>query len=257
MAIDVLSISVFCGSLLTLSVILEIAARFFVNPGPFSIDINGGERKVETEGGATLLAALNNNKIFIPSACGGQVTCGHCKVRVMGPAHDYAKLLSMEHRNLHSCDTPPVSSSWLCLNRLIDVVFVVLLFGVAAWMLSTGAYLEPSPAEHTAFRTDAVLVGNWKSVDIVENPDAFDPGNTAWTDELGLKRLTFYPDGTTSGPWKWTQGDIFHPGNNSHAKYEIRSIDGQHYLFFEWHSGDVLLRHQSPFYYVLIKEVVQ
>lgn len=178
-------------------------------------------------------------------------------IQDMGPAHDYAELLSMEHRNLHSCDTPSVSSSWLCLNRLIDVAFVVLLIGVAAWILSTGAYLEPSHAEHTAFRTDAVLVGNWKSVDIVENPDAFDPGNTAWTDELGLKQLTFYPDGTTSGPWKWTQGDIFHPENNSHAKYEIRSIDGQHYLFFEWHSGDVLLRHQSPFYYVLIKEVVQ
>lgn len=178
-------------------------------------------------------------------------------IQDMGPAHDYAELLCAEQGDRQSCDTPPVSSFWLCLNRLIDVVFVVLLFSVVAWTLSAGAFLEPSRPAQTVFRTDAAIVGNWKSVDFVENPDAFDPEKKTWTDELVLKQLTLYPDGTTSGPWKWTQGDIYHPGDISHAKYEIRTINGHPYLFFEWISGDVLLRHQAPSYYVLMKEVIQ
>lgn len=74
---------VFCGTLVGLGALLQVAARFLVDPGPFTIDINGGERVFQTEGGSTLLAALTDNKIFIPSACGGQATCGHCKARLL------------------------------------------------------------------------------------------------------------------------------------------------------------------------------
>ncbi|MHC4517959.1 MAG: FAD-binding oxidoreductase [Planctomycetota bacterium] len=74
---------VFCGTLVGLGSLLQIAAKFLIDPGPFTVDINGGERVLQTEGGSTLLAALTDNKIFIPSACGGQATCGHCKARVL------------------------------------------------------------------------------------------------------------------------------------------------------------------------------
>ncbi|MHC4866338.1 MAG: FAD-binding oxidoreductase, partial [Planctomycetota bacterium] len=33
-------------------------------------------------GGQTLLSSLYSNEIFIPSACGGKGTCGHCKITV-------------------------------------------------------------------------------------------------------------------------------------------------------------------------------
>ncbi len=75
---------VFCGTLVGLGLLLQIAARFLVDAGPFTIDINGGARIVSADGGSTLLAALTDHKIFIPSACGGQATCGHCKARVLG-----------------------------------------------------------------------------------------------------------------------------------------------------------------------------
>ncbi len=39
-------------------------------------------------GGGTLLDALSENRIFIPSACGGKGTCGHCKVKVDGGGGD-------------------------------------------------------------------------------------------------------------------------------------------------------------------------
>lgn len=46
------------------------------------------EEALSVSGGGTLLDALSQNKIFIPSACGGKGTCGHCKVKVESGAGD-------------------------------------------------------------------------------------------------------------------------------------------------------------------------
>jgi Na+-transporting NADH:ubiquinone oxidoreductase subunit F len=75
-------IAVFAGLLVALSVMLTIAERFLVNYGICKLDINAGERPLETEGGQTLLSSLYSNQIFIPSACGGKGSCGHCKITV-------------------------------------------------------------------------------------------------------------------------------------------------------------------------------
>ena len=48
-----------------------------------TIDINGGEKVITTESGSTLLATLANNKVFLPSACGGGGACGMCKCQVL------------------------------------------------------------------------------------------------------------------------------------------------------------------------------
>jgi len=40
------------------------------------------EKEFSVSGGSTLLDALSEKRIFIPSACGGKGTCGHCKVKV-------------------------------------------------------------------------------------------------------------------------------------------------------------------------------
>ena len=49
-------------------------------------------------GGGTLLDALSQNKIFIPSACGGKGTCGHCKVKVDSGGGD---IISLEENFLN------------------------------------------------------------------------------------------------------------------------------------------------------------
>ena len=46
--------------------------------GPVKLFING-EKDVEVSSGSTLLTTLGNNKIFLPSACGGGGTCIQCK----------------------------------------------------------------------------------------------------------------------------------------------------------------------------------
>lgn len=50
--------------------------------GTVIIDINDGKLALETEPGNTLLATLGNNKVFLPSACGGGGTCGMCRCQV-------------------------------------------------------------------------------------------------------------------------------------------------------------------------------
>ncbi len=65
-----------------LALLLVIAERYIVNYGPCQIDING-EKQFTVQGGKPLLGALAEEKIFIPSACGGRGTCGYCKVKAI------------------------------------------------------------------------------------------------------------------------------------------------------------------------------
>jgi Na+-transporting NADH:ubiquinone oxidoreductase subunit F len=53
------------------------------NYGTVSININKGKKELKTKGGNTLLSSLAENKIFIPSACGGRGSCGVCKVKAV------------------------------------------------------------------------------------------------------------------------------------------------------------------------------
>lgn len=62
----------------------------------YEITVNGA-RKVTAEAGTTLLAALSQNGVLLPSVCGGRGICGRCRVKVTaggGPfsAREEAKL---------------------------------------------------------------------------------------------------------------------------------------------------------------------
>jgi Na+-transporting NADH:ubiquinone oxidoreductase subunit F len=59
-----------------------ISERLLVDYGVCKLDINAGEKPLEVDGGRTLLSTLYANEIFIPSACGGKGSCGHCKITV-------------------------------------------------------------------------------------------------------------------------------------------------------------------------------
>ena len=75
----ILVLSLLGGSL---SALLLIADRFLADYGPCRITINEREPFI-VDGGCTLFNALYEQRIFIPSACGGQGTCGFCKVNVL------------------------------------------------------------------------------------------------------------------------------------------------------------------------------
>ncbi len=74
----------FTVTILVLVVVLLAAKSRLVQSGDVTIDINGDpEHAITTAAGSTLLNTLAENQIFIPSACGGQGTCGVCEVKVL------------------------------------------------------------------------------------------------------------------------------------------------------------------------------
>jgi Na+-transporting NADH:ubiquinone oxidoreductase subunit F len=79
-----LGVAVFVLVIVALVVILMVAKSKLVASGDVTITINEDpDKALVIPAGGTLLNTLAENKIFIPSACGGKGTCGVCKVDVM------------------------------------------------------------------------------------------------------------------------------------------------------------------------------
>ena len=72
------SIVAFTLIILLLVFMLLIAQKKLVQSGPVKIMING-EKTLTVAAGSSLLSTLANEKIFLPSACGGGGTCAMCK----------------------------------------------------------------------------------------------------------------------------------------------------------------------------------
>lgn len=62
--------------------VLLFARKKLVPEGKVKIQING-EKEIEHERGCSLLQALSDEKVFVPSACGGGGSCGTCKGKVL------------------------------------------------------------------------------------------------------------------------------------------------------------------------------
>ncbi|MCF4102388.1 NADH:ubiquinone reductase (Na(+)-transporting) subunit F [Gillisia sp. M10.2A] len=78
MAVIIASVIVFLVLILLLVSILLGAKSKLVPSGPVTINVNG-EKDLEVGSGGTLLSTLGENKLFLPSACGGGGTCIQCK----------------------------------------------------------------------------------------------------------------------------------------------------------------------------------
>ncbi|MDX5326680.1 MAG: NADH:ubiquinone reductase (Na(+)-transporting) subunit F [Bacteroidota bacterium] len=76
------SVVVFLLVILALVTVLLQAKKKLAPSGPVKITIND-EKVIEVESGSTLLSTLSNEKIFLPSACGGGGTCAMCKCQVL------------------------------------------------------------------------------------------------------------------------------------------------------------------------------
>ena len=75
------TVGLFVITLLLVTMLL-VAKEKLLPSGPVKLIING-EKDVEVSSGDTLLTTLGNNKIFLPSACGGGGTCSQCKCQVV------------------------------------------------------------------------------------------------------------------------------------------------------------------------------
>lgn len=78
-----MGVAAFTGVVLLMVFILLAAKAKLVAAGNVKITINGDASKaLSVPAGSSLLSTLANQKLFIPSACGGGGTCAQCKVQV-------------------------------------------------------------------------------------------------------------------------------------------------------------------------------
>jgi len=77
-----LGVSIFLIIIVFLVMMLLYAKAKLSPSGPVTISIND-DMKLEVGSGSTLLSTLSNEKIFLPSACGGGGTCGMCRCQVV------------------------------------------------------------------------------------------------------------------------------------------------------------------------------
>ncbi|HKL71019.1 MAG TPA: NADH:ubiquinone reductase (Na(+)-transporting) subunit F [Marinilabiliaceae bacterium] len=85
-SVIIIAVVVFLLVTLLLVGILLFAKKKLMPSGTVVININDGEKELTVEPGGTLLTALGDNKIFLPSACGGMGTCAMCKCQVLDGA---------------------------------------------------------------------------------------------------------------------------------------------------------------------------
>lgn len=79
-----ISLIVFLVFIMSLVFILMFAESKLVAQGAVSIGINGDDSLTkQVSPGATLLTAMSEHGVFIPSACGGGGTCAQCKCQVI------------------------------------------------------------------------------------------------------------------------------------------------------------------------------
>ena len=76
------SILVFLVSIIAIVIILLVAKKYLSPSGNVNITVNG-DKVLNVPQGNNLMATLNENGIFLPSACGGKASCGQCKVQVL------------------------------------------------------------------------------------------------------------------------------------------------------------------------------
>jgi Na+-transporting NADH:ubiquinone oxidoreductase subunit F len=76
-----ITVLAFLTVILVLVALLLFVKQKLAPSGPVKITING-EKTIEVASGGTLLSTLGNEKIFLPSACGGGGSCVQCECHV-------------------------------------------------------------------------------------------------------------------------------------------------------------------------------
>lgn len=77
-----ISIGAFLLIILLLVIMLLVAKKYLSPGGKVVISVND-DKELTVEQGNNVMATLNENGIFLPSACGGKASCGQCKLQVL------------------------------------------------------------------------------------------------------------------------------------------------------------------------------
>ncbi|MAT53197.1 MAG: NADH:ubiquinone reductase (Na(+)-transporting) subunit F [Saprospirales bacterium] len=182
------SVIAFTAVILLLTFGLILAQKKLVPQGAVKIVINGDEENpIEVQPGSSLLTALANHNIFLPSACGGGGTCAMCRCNVDEGGGDVLPT-ELNHLNRKevaehvrlACQVKVRSDMHI---RVPEEVFgikkweceVVSNYNVATFIkefvvrLPEGEHLEFEPGGYIQIDVP-VITCNFKDIDITSHP---------------------------------------------------------------------------------------
>jgi Na+-transporting NADH:ubiquinone oxidoreductase subunit F len=128
----IVSVIVFSLVILLLSAGLITARKQLLPSGDVKISVNGGEKVLTVASGSTLLSALSNENVFLPSACGGGGTCAMCKCQVTAGG---GEILATELNHINRKDA---QDNWrlACQVKVrgdMDIRVPEEIFGIKKW----------------------------------------------------------------------------------------------------------------------------
>lgn len=127
----VVSTIAFLVLILLLVVLLLLAQSKLVASGNVTISVNE-DNKIEVPQGGSLLTTLQNEGVYLSSACGGQGTCGQCKCRVVDGG---GEILATEkpHFNRKEINDHYRLSCQVKVKEDLKIVVPEEVFGVKEW----------------------------------------------------------------------------------------------------------------------------
>jgi Na+-transporting NADH:ubiquinone oxidoreductase subunit F len=166
--IFIISAAVFLGVVLFLVAILLLFEAKLTVKGSQRIVINDDQTKsINTAGGKTLLSALVEQQIFLPSACGGKGTCGTCKCKIISGGGDILPtelaLVGRKERRAGIRLACQVKVKQDMAIRIPDEIFSIKKFSATVVSNDNVAtfikelVLKPDPGEHIPFQAGAYV----------------------------------------------------------------------------------------------------
>ena len=129
-----LGVAMFTAIVLSLVTIILLAKSWLVHSGPVCIEINETpENALTVSAGDKLLNTLANQKIFLPSACGGGGTCGQCNVKIFEGGGDMLPTEAV-HINKKRAATGERLSCQVAVKCDMKIEIPVEVFSVKEWI---------------------------------------------------------------------------------------------------------------------------
>tara|TARA_B110000263_G_scaffold217033_1_gene202886 strand:- start:1501 stop:2796 length:1296 start_codon:yes stop_codon:yes gene_type:complete len=196
------SIIVFLGiTFLLVGMLLGVKAKLLPS-GPVVLSINQ-EESLEVSSGSTLLNTLSDNKIFLPSACGGGGTCIQCKCQIISGGGD---ILQTEKPHFSRKE---ISEGWRlgCQVKVKENMVIKVpeeVFGIKKW--------------------EATVVRNWNVASFIKEFVVKLP------DEMNYKAGGYIQIEIPEGDIKYSDIDVSahpeeHPGESDKFKMEWDSFN--------------------------------
>jgi Na+-transporting NADH:ubiquinone oxidoreductase subunit F len=129
----VAAVILFTAVILLLSFMLIAARRRLVPQGEVKIVVNGDtENPIMVQPGASLLSALSDKNIFLPSACGGGGTCAMCECHIDSGGGDVLPT-EMNHLTRREAAEGKRLACQVKVRQDMDIRIPEEIFGIKKW----------------------------------------------------------------------------------------------------------------------------